>query len=421
MFFLEGFVMKIDRRGFIGASVGASLGGGFSGNVFGGEKKGFDYSVLDAALKRPVLKRELFSSAVKIASVDLYKGGKYYFVRVRSVDGAEGIAVAHANAKFFYTIFNRLVRGTFVGRDARDLDAIIDSARRNKYKMSGLILFSCIAWCEFAVLDMLGKIAGKSTGELIGEILQKEVKMYSASGNRGNTPEEEIKVLKAKLKESGTKAVKLKVGGRMSNNADSRPGRTEGLIKIVRKELGDDVTIWADANGSYDARKGIEIGKMLEDYGIEMFEEPCPFDHLEDTKKVADAISIPVSGGEQEASTRRFRWMIANGAVQVVQPDLHYFGGFIRATRVARMAEAAGMKVIPHMSGSGTGYVEAVHFASFTPNIGPLMEYKGGIKQTGKWYDPPLRFKDGAINVPKGPGMGVRIDKKVLSKAEKMV
>jgi L-alanine-DL-glutamate epimerase-like enolase superfamily enzyme len=49
------------------------------------------------------------------------------------------------------------------------------------------------------------------------------------------------------------------------------------------------------------------------------------------------------------------------------------------------------------------------------------MEYKGGIGQTGKWYDPPLRFKDGAINVPKGPGMGVRIDKKVLSKAEKMV
>ncbi len=69
----------------------------------------------------------------------------------------------------------------------------------------------------------------------------------------------------------------------------------------------------------------------------------------------------------------------------------------------------------------GTGYVEVVHFASSTPNIGHLMEYKGGIKQTGKWYDPPLRFKDGAINVPKGPGMGVRLDKKVLSAAKKIV
>jgi len=411
--------MKIGRRGFIAASVGASLGSGLSGNVLGSEKKAVNYSALDAALKRPVLKRQLFNSPVKIASVDLYKSGRYFFVRVRSTDGAEGIAVVHANAKYFYPIFNQLVRGNFIGKDARNLDALVDGARLKKYKMSGLILYSCIAWCEFAVLDMLGKIAGKSTGELLGEIRQKEVKMYSASSNRKNTPEEEIKVLKKKIKESGVKAVKFKVGGRMSNNADSRPGRTEGLIKIVRKELGDDITIRADSNGSYDAKKGIEIGKMLADYGIEMFEEPCPFDHL--TKKVADAISIPVSGGEQEASTRRFRWMIANGAVQVVQPDLHYFGGFIRATRVARMAKVAGMTVIPHMSGSGTGYVEVVHFASFTPNIGHLMEYKGGIKQTGKWYDPPLRFKDGAINVPKGPGMGVRIDKKVLDNAEKMI
>ncbi len=413
--------MNIGRREFIGASVAASLSSGLSGCAFDGKEKGVDYSALDAAFKRPVLKRHLFSSPVKIASVDLFTSGKFSFVRVRSVDGAEGIAVTNSRAHYVYPIFNQLVRGLFIGADARDLDAIVDNVCRKNYKMSGLALWCCLAWCEFAVLDMLGKIAGKATGRLIGEIRQREVKMYSASGNRGNTPAEEIKVLKGKIKTSGAKAVKFKVGGRMSNNADSRPGRTDGLIKIVRKELGDDVTIWADSNGSYDARKGIEIGKMMADYGIDMFEEPCPFDHLEETKLVADAISIPVSGGEQEASLHRFRWMIAAGAVQVVQPDLHYFGGFVRATRVARMAEAAHLKIIPHMSGGGTGYVEVIHFASFTPNIGPFMEYKGGIDQTGKWYDPPLRFKDGAINVPKGPGMGVRIDKKVLSKAKKMV
>lgn len=413
--------MNIGRRGFIGASVGASLGCGFSGCAFDSREKGFDYSALDAALKRPVLKRSLFTSPVKIASVDLYKSGKYSFVRVRSTDGAEGIAVTNSKAKTVYPILNQLVRKEFIGKDARDLDAIVDAAVKHNYKMSGLALYCCIAWCEFATLDMLGKIAGKSTGELLGEIRQREVKMYSASGNRGNTPEEEVEVLRGKIRKSGTKAVKFKVGGRMSNNADSRPGRTEGLIKIVRKELGDDVTIWADANGSYDAPKGIEVGKMLDEYGIDMFEEPCPLDHLEETKQVADAISIPVSGGEQEASTHRFRWMIANGAVQVVQPDLHYFGGYVRATRIARMAEAAGLKVVPHMSGGGTGYVEVVHFASFTPNIGAFMEYKGGVEQTGKWYDPPLRFKNGALNVPKGPGMGVRIDKKVLSAAKKMV
>jgi len=63
--------------------------------------------------------------------------------------------------------------------------------------------------------------------------------------------------------------------------------------------------------------------------------------------------------------------MIANRGVDVVQPDLHYCGGFIRAVKVARRAEHVGMQVVPHMSGGGLGYVEVVHFASFIPNAGP--------------------------------------------------
>ena len=74
------------------------------------------------------------------------------------------------------------------------------------------------------------------------------------------------------------------------------------------------------------------------------------------------------------------------------------------------MAAAAGMSIVPHMSGDGVGYVDVLHFASFTPNMGPFQEYKGGLEQTGAWYDPPLRLKDGAINVPTGPGLGINAD-----------
>ena len=97
----------------------------------------------------------------------------------------------------------------FKGKDATKLDALIDELYlyKNNYKLSGLALWCCQAWVEFALLDMLGKIAGKSTGELLGDIRQTEVKMYSASGNRGNTPEEEIEVLKGKTESSGAKAV----------------------------------------------------------------------------------------------------------------------------------------------------------------------------------------------------------------------
>ena len=79
----------------------------------------------------------------------------------------------------------------------------------------------------------------------------------------------------------------------------------------------------------------------------------------------------------------------------------------IRATRVARMAAKADKKITIHIS-SGFGYVDMLHFSSFTPNIGRFQEYKGSVNETGIYFDPPLRLKDGMINVPTGPGFGIK-------------
>ena len=119
--------------------------------------------------------------------------------------------------------------------------------------------------------------------------------------------------------------------------ADAMPGRTPNLIALSRKVLGDAIDIHADSNSSYDPPQAIEVGACSRILGLCILKSRVPFDHLEDTKVVADALDIPVSGGEQEFSDRRFRWMIANRGVDIVQPDLHYYGGLIRSTRVARM------------------------------------------------------------------------------------
>jgi L-alanine-DL-glutamate epimerase-like enolase superfamily enzyme len=193
----------------------------------------------------------------------------------------------------------------------------------------------------------------------------------------------------------------------MSRNADAMPGRTEKLIPLARKRLGDNIDIHADANSSYDPPKAIEIGRMLEDIGAVYFEEPCPFDHFEDTKMVADVLTIPVAGGEQEYSQRRFRWAIYNRGVDIVQPDLQYYGGLIRSTRVARMAGLAGMPTTVHISG-GFGFVYMLHFASFTLDIGAYQEYKKGTERYSNWFDPLLEIRDGSITVPKGPGVGIK-------------
>jgi L-alanine-DL-glutamate epimerase-like enolase superfamily enzyme len=411
--------MKLNRRLFIKSGLGAGVLTATQGCLSAGPRK-TSLTQLNKAASAPVLKISSIKSPVKIASIELLRGRRNYFVRTRSTDGAVGVAVTNGRAAYLYPILQQLVIPYFVGKDARNLESLIDGVYvyRSNYKLSGVALWCCVAWVEFSLLDLLGKMEGKPVGELLGGVIHREIPIYVASGNRHTTPRQEVDVLAKHIEQNGAKAIKFKVGGRMSNNADSMPGRSEGLIRIVRKALGDKITIYADANGSYDCRKGTEIGKLMQDHNIDMFEEPCPFDHLEETKCIADALSIPISGGEQETSLRRFRWMVQNNAVQVVQPDLHYNGGFIRAIRIARMAAEAGMTVIPHMSGGGVGYVDVLQFASCTPNIGDFHEYKGGLARTGPWYDPPLRLNNGAINVPTGPGLGITADADILRNAK---
>jgi L-alanine-DL-glutamate epimerase-like enolase superfamily enzyme len=350
------------------------------------------------------------------------KAGRDYLVHVRSKDGAEGIAVTNSRAAYLYPIFNRLVVPYFLGKDARDLERHLFEVYRfrSNYKLQGIALWCPVAWVEFALLDMLGRIAGRSIGALTGGVIRREVPFYIASGRRDSTPEEEVAYLARLVEETGAKAVKFRVGGRMSRNADSIPGRTEKLIPLARKTLGDSIDIHADSNSSYDPPKAIEVGRMLEAIGAVYFEEPCPFDHLEDTKRVADALRIPVAGGEQEFSQRRFRWMIQNRGVDIVQPDLQYYGGMIRSIRVARMAAVAGMPTTVHISG-GLGFVYMLHFASRTPDIGPYQEYKRGTERYREWFDPPLRIHDGALAVPTGPGLGIVDLRELLKDAEPVV
>ena len=98
--------------------------------------------------------------------------------------------------------------------------------------------------------------------------------------------------------------------------------------------------------------------------------------------------------------------------------DLHYGGGFIRAVQVARMAEHAGMSVVPHMSGGGLGYVEVVHFASFVPNAGPHMEFKGNSTLPVHCETSSLKAERGLVRCPTGIGFGVTIDPEFVKKTK---
>jgi L-alanine-DL-glutamate epimerase-like enolase superfamily enzyme len=360
------------------------------------------------------------STPIRIQSIELLRVGSNYFVRSRSTDGVEGI-VRTKQVEDFVAILLRRVVPHFLGKDARDLEQLIDAVYIANYKLAGQAFWAPVAFVEQSLFDLLGRAVKKPAGELMGGVIRKEVPVYLSGSGRDTTAEQEVDVYVSGIERTGARAVKFKIGGRMSRNADAYPGRTETMMKLARKRLGDDVVIYTDANGSYNAAKGIEVGKFLQDLDVKFFEEPCPWEELSETKRVADALAIPVAAGEQDASLWRFQWMIENRVMDIVQPDLNYNGGFIRAARVARMARKAGMHIVPHNTQTGAASVNILQFASAIPNIGPFMEYPHrGPDRAESWYTPNFRIVNGAIKVPTGPGLGIEIDPKYLAKAEKV-
>jgi L-alanine-DL-glutamate epimerase-like enolase superfamily enzyme len=407
--------MKATRRTFVkDLALGAAAFSLLPSRAMARDTKPNDDALIKAA-SQPVLDLKPFKDPVIIESVELLKKGREHFLRVRCKDGAEGIAVDNGRADILHPVINKLVAPYFVGKDARGLEEHLFGVyrERDNYKYQGLAFWNSVALVEFAILDLLGRIAGKSIGELVGTIVRREVPFYIASGRRDTTPAQEIDYLKKLIAETGAKAVKYRVGGRMNRNIDAMPGRTETLIPLTRKELGDKMAIHADSNSSYDPPQAIKVGRMLEDIGAVFYEEPCPFDDLDATRKVADALKIPIALGEQEFSEARFRHTIRERVADIVQPDLFYYGGLIRSIRVARMATLRDMPCTAHISG-GFGFVYMLHFASCVPNIGPWQEYKEGVKGYGDWFSPALRIADGAISVPRGPGVGIADPKEIL-------
>ena len=417
--------MKRSRRTFLATAatgIGAASLPLLSCNSPGSPSTSYlpDYPRLDKILAQPVLKSELFPSPILIESLELLTYENNFLCRVRAKDGAEGISVSNnAQMASLYPIFVNRLQPFFPGKDARNLETLLEEVYvyKSNYKLQNLALWVPLATIEFAILDLLGRIAGKSMGELIGKIHNPRIAVYQANNYRGKTAEESIERIQENVAETQAKAVKFKVGGRMSKDADYPPGRTEKLIPLVRKTFGDDMTIYADSNGSYSVQEAIRVGKLMEQYQFDFYEEPVPFDWYEGTREVTQAVSIPVAGGEQEPSLRNFRWLIANDGLDIVQPDMFYFGGMIRSMKVALMAHTVGKPCVPHISGSGLGYLYMMHFVSAIPNAGPYHEFKGFNKRIPiECETSSLTSEEGVVQVPSGPGLGVEIDPDFVAK-----
>lgn len=359
---------------------------------------------------------------MKIRSIETFCNRFVGFVRVTDEQGATGWGqVSTYNADISAQVLHRQVAPWTLGIEIADLDDHLDRIFEREHKFPGSYLCRAMGGLDTAIWDLRGKQAGKPVAELLGGTAGR-LRAYASSMKRDITPKDEAERFRRLRQEQGFDAFKFRVGAECGRGQDEWPGRTEEIIPTIARAMGDGVDLLADANSCYAPPRAIEVGRIMEDNGLVHFEEPCPYWELEQTREVADALHIDVTGGEQDCDLQIWKRMIDIRAVDVVQPDVCYLGGIARTLRVARMAQAAGLAVTPHAANLSLVTLFTMHLLRAIPNAGPYLEFS--IEgpdyypwQYGLFRNDPYRVQDGHVTVSDAPGWGVQIEPEWLARA----
>ena len=358
----------------------------------------------------------------RITRIETFTTPLIGFVRVTTADGAQGWGqVSTYNSDITAQILHRQVAPWALGRGVDALEEVIAEIPLREHKYPGTYLCRAMAGLDTAIWDLRGKQAGKPVAALLGGSAGK-IRAYASSMRRDITPEAEAARLIGLRDAHGFDAFKVRVGAECGQDRDEWPGRTEAIIPAIRRALGDDAALLVDGNSGFSPKRAIAVGHLLQDHGYEHFEEPCPYWELEQTAEVSAALSMDVAGGEQDWDLQNWRRMIALKSVDIVQPDVLYIGGMIRAMQVAQMGHAAGLPCTPHAANLSMVTIFTMHLLSAVPNPGRYLE----LSIEGDDYYPwqrdlftsdPYRVEDGHVTVTDAPGWGVEINPEWLAKS----
>lgn len=370
--------------------------------------------------------RGLDDTGPRINRIETFATPLIGFVRVTTADGAQGWGqVSTYNSDITAQILHRQVAPWALGRSVDALEDVIAEIPLREHKYPGTYLCRAMAGLDTAVWDLRGKVAGKPVAALLGGSAGK-IRAYASSMRRDITPEVEAARLIGLRDAHGFDAFKVRVGAECGQDRDEWPGRTEAIIPAIRRALGDDAAILVDGNSGFSPKRAIDVGHLLQDHGYEHFEEPCPYWELEQTAEVSAALRMDVAGGEQDWDLQNWRRMIALKSVDIVQPDVLYVGGMIRAMQVAQMGHDAGLPCTPHAANLSMVTIFTMHLLRAVPNPGRYLELSIEGDDYYPWQrdlfvNDPYRVEDGHVTVTDAPGWGVEVSPDWLAKSAYMI
>jgi L-alanine-DL-glutamate epimerase-like enolase superfamily enzyme len=300
--------------------------------------------------------------------------------------------------------------------------------RSRQHGRRGIVMHA-ISGLDLALWDIAGKIAKLPVYRLLGAYRDK-VEAYASGGFY-----QEGKDVSALADEAagyiaqGYRAMKMKVGRNPSTQTNLRDmlaqhdmcmvSLDEDLARVeaVRKALGREAKLMIDINCAWSPALAIQMGQALEPYHLYWIEEPVATDDIRGSAEVARALGTAVAGYETEIGLYGFRELIIRGAVDIVQPDIAWAGGFTECRRIAALAHAYNLMVAPHAFSSAITLVAAMHLLASIPN-GLILEFDqnpNALRQE-LLKEPITVDREGFVTLPDRPGLGVELDPATVEK-----
>ena len=334
-------------------------------------------------------------------------------VRITTDDGLVGIGeglVRTAPRATKYIVEDTLAP-CILGKDPMDLAGLwweMFSTMRTRGHTKGHFV-EALSGVDMALWDIVGQALNLPVYRALHGYGRKVLSAYGSSIFMGGVKEMEAQA--ARFLDLGYDTIKIKIG--MGPDVD------EEAVRAIRSTVGKNVKLMVDANSVYDAPTAVQLGRRLEKYDLEWFEEPVPpYDHR-GYREVKKGQGIPIAAGEGEFTLYGFRDLLATGAVDVVQPDAGRVGGFTEGMRIAALIQAENLKFAPHTGMcSAVNIVAGMHYAAAAPGFYrfEFMELDHPLIDIFKEGMP--RPKAGKIELPDKPGLGIELD---MGKIEKWI
>ena len=282
---------------------------------------------------------------------------------------------------------------------------------------SGPITTPVMSAIEMACWDIVGKALGQPIYNLLGGVFHEKLRAYSylSEFSLGDEPKR-VGELALKYVDQGYTAVKL-------DPVDPRtPDRLETLryaeevIRAIREAVGDRCDILIGTHGQFNTNSAIRFARRVEEYDPLWFEEPVAPENIKEMARVAQSTTIPIATGERLLTKFEFVELLERQAATILQMDLTITGGILEAKKIAAMAEGHYAQIAPHMYGGPIGGAANIQVDVCSPNflIQEGIQTWGGLH--AELLKEPVRWENGYIIPPTGPGLGVELDDRALKR-----